>query len=591
MRRRTWVLLAVASSVIAVGGCGSSGGASGPREGDGGGSALGDAAASAPTGDAAVSAPAGDAVSAGDDGAATIVEAAAPSTVEAGPPPAPVCSAAVALADTSHPTTVVGQGSAGGCTEAALRSAVTQGGVVTFDCGGPTTISIASEIAVPTDRDTVIDGGGTVTLDGGGSTRLLNFQSGDYRGNYGGAQHKLTVQRITLTRAKASGTMMFPAASPPCSQGYQDGAGGAILMTSGVLHVIDATFTNNQAAALGPDVGGGGIYTTGSTDTTIVGSQFDGNSASNGGAVGSLNSDLSLVNDTFSENEATGEGANSTNATCPVVGNQRETGSGGNGGAVSIDGGDDGTLTVCGCTFSKNSGHAIGGAIFRTPDGAKQTSNIDRTTFDGNTCSGTYNGSPTGQAGAMYFHNSHVVLTNSTASNNSAPGSGAFFGDGTELDATNTTFASNVATTGVGGAIAASGSLTNCTFANNEAHGTNYAAFAAALFGGPWAIHNTIFGGNVDNDSSNDETCSSGTSNTGDHDLQWPMGGLDSPCVPGITFADPMLGPLANHGGMTSTIAPGAAPSVVQTGTSCPASDQTGRARANPCTLGALEAP
>src|SRR5580704_12091030 len=264
MRRRTWVLFAVASSAIAVGGCGSSGGASGPREGDGGASALGDAAASTGPGDAAASPPA-------DGSAATIVEAAAPSTAEAGPAPAPVCPSAVALADTSHPTTVVGEGSAGGCTEAALRSAVTQGGVVTFDCGGPTTISIASEIAVPTDRDTVIDGGGTVTLDGGGSTRLLHYASGDYRGMYGGAQHTLTVQRITLTRAKSTGTMMFPAASPPCSQGYQDGAGGAILMTSGTLHVIDATFTNDQAEDIGPDVAGGAIYTTGSVDTTIVG--------------------------------------------------------------------------------------------------------------------------------------------------------------------------------------------------------------------------------------------------------------------------------------------------------------------------------
>jgi hypothetical protein len=408
---------------------------------------------------------------------------------------------------------------------------------------------------------------------------------------YGGAQHKLTVQRLTFTRAKATGTMMFAAASPPCSQGYQDGAGGAILMTSGVLHVIDSTFTDDQAAAIGPDVAGGAVYTTGSTDTTIVGSQFDGNSASNGGAVGSLNSDLTLVNDTFSQNQALGQGANSTNATCPVVGGQRETGNGGNGGAVSIDGGDDGTLTLCGSTFSKNASHAIGGAIFRTPDGAKQTANIDRTAFDGNTSSGTYDGKPTGQGGAMYFHNSHVVLTNSTVSNNSAPGSGGFFGDSTELDATNTTFAGNTATTGVGGAIASSGSLTNCTFAGNQAHGTNYAAFAAALFGGPWTVHNTLFDGNTDNDNSSNEACSSGASNSGDHDLQWPMGGLDSACVPGIAFGDAMLGAVMDHGGTTATAAPAAAASVIQTGTSCPATDQTGKARKAPCTLGALEVP
>jgi predicted outer membrane repeat protein len=577
------------------GGCGSSSSPPGATR-DGGGTGSSSSSGSSSGASSGSSSSSGGGQTAGDDGGPTGSPDASPGAdgalplVEAGPPPAMTCTATVGPADTSHPTTVVGNGDAATCTLAALQSAVTQGGVVTFDCGGAATIAVTTEITVPTDRDTVIDGGGMVTLDGGATTRILHFSSGDYRGMYGGAQHTLTVQRITLTRGKATGTMMFPAASPPCSQGYQDGAGGAILVTSGTLHVIDATFTNNQAEDIGPDVGGGAIYTTGSVDTTIVGSQFDGNSASNGGAVGSLNSDLTLINDTFSQNQALGQGANSTNGTCPVVGGQRETGSGGNGGAVSIDGGDDGTLTVCGCTFSKNSGHAIGGAIFRTPDGAKQTSNIDRTTFDGNTCSGTYNGSATGQAGAMYFHNSHVVLTNSTVSNNSAPGSGGFFGDGTDLDATNTTFAANVATTGVGGAIASSGTLTNCTFANNEAHGTNYAAFAAALFGGPWTVQNTIFDGNTDNDNSGSESCSSGTSNTGDHDLQWPMGGTDTPCVPGITFADAMLGPLADNGGTTLTAAPAAAATVIQTGTGCPATDQTGRARANPCTLGALEA-
>jgi hypothetical protein len=52
-----------------------------------------------------------------------------------------------------------------------------------------------------------------------------------------------------------------------------------------------------------------------------------------------------------------------------------------------------------------------------------------------------------------------------------------------------------------------------------------------------------------------------------------------------------MMGALKNNGGTTETAAPGAAASVIQTGTSCPATDQTGKARKNPCTLGALEAP
>jgi len=59
--------------------------------------------------------------------------------------------------------------------------------------------------------------------------------------------------------------------------------------------------------------------------------------------------------------------------------------------------------------------------------------------------------------------------------------------------------------------------------------------------------------------------------------------------VSGITFADPVLGPLADHGGPTLTIAPGADPSVVKIGSACPATDQTGKARPTPCTIGALE--
>jgi hypothetical protein len=88
--------------------------------------------------------------------------------------------------------------------------------------------------------------------------------------------------------------------------------------------------------------------------------------------------------------------------------------------------------------------------------------------------------------------------------------------------------------------------------------------------------------------------CAGGAPEMGQHDLQWPVnrvagGGADSPCVTGITFADPMVGPLQDNGGPTLTMAAGAAASVVQIGTNCPATDQTGKMRASPCTIGALE--
>ena len=75
------------------------------------------------------------------------------------PPPPSVCTAPLALVDTTSPEHVVGDGTAASCTEAELRTAVSAGGTITFDCGaGPTTITLTAA-PVPT-RDTTLDGGG-----------------------------------------------------------------------------------------------------------------------------------------------------------------------------------------------------------------------------------------------------------------------------------------------------------------------------------------------------------------------------------------------------------------------------------------------
>ena len=70
-------------------------------------------------------------------------------------------------ADTSTPTTVVGTGTADSCTFTALNAAVPKGGVITFSCGSaPVTIPVTATMNLPTNKDTVIDGGDLVTLDG-----------------------------------------------------------------------------------------------------------------------------------------------------------------------------------------------------------------------------------------------------------------------------------------------------------------------------------------------------------------------------------------------------------------------------------------
>jgi predicted outer membrane repeat protein len=500
--------------------------------------------------------------------------------------PAATCTSPIPLVDVTHPTTVVGTGTATSCTESALDAAVAKAGIITFDCGGAATIAVTKQIELSITSDTTLDGGGVVTLDGGDVTRILDFDSPNFRAT----MTTVTLQNLTFAHAKATGTPIAMA-SPPCSQGFQiDGGGAAVWMRDGILHVIDSTFENNNGAAVGPDVGGGAIYVVGSLDITIVGSAFTNNAASNSGAVGSLFSNLTIVNDVFTGNRATGNGENYIDTKdCAVEGG--ESGNGGNSGAVGMDGGETFSVSVCGDVFEKNKANALGGAMARTPDGATAATIIDRSTFDGNSAG-------TG-GGALYFHNSDLTITASTLSNNTAPGAGAIQADATTFTFTNDTFAGNSATNGLGGAISlfspGGGVLTNVTFANNASNGGS-GLFAAAIAGGTaLTLNNTIFDGNTSQDCGSPMACSDGSS-TGANDLQWPMDHVvcataDTPCVPGITFADAKLGALANNGGTTRTLAPEAGSPAIGLGKSCPPTDQRGQPRKNTsaCTTGSVE--
>ncbi len=565
--------------LIAMGaGCGSASSVSNSPDAGGGSHAAAGAEASTPPANTAVA------------------EASAPPpNVDGGavPPPAAVCTAPIQAADVSNPTTVVGTGSAASCTEAALSAALTKGGVVTFDCG-PTaaTIVVTRTIELPTGIDTVIDGGGAVTIDGGGSVRILDWNSPNYRAN----THKLTLQHIAFAHGHAAGTMALAAAPAPCSSGYYDGAGGALQMRDGVLNVIDASFFDNAAEKLGPDVGGGAIYLSGALEGVVVGSTFLKNSGSNSGAIGSLNSDLDVYNSTFQGNAALGFGANSDDATkCSVVNKnkQNQVGSGGNAGAIGMDGGSDVTHTFCGDTFRSNSSGtgALGGAIARTPDAAKQTTVIDRCLFDGNTGD---------SAGAAYFHNSTLTITASTFTDNvGLTGIGTIQADSTTFDFTNVTFYGNHAKAGVGATLAlfgGDGTLLNCTFADNACDAAN--GFAAAIFGQPnLTIQNTIFDGNTAQNPGAPMQCQVGTIK-GSGDMQWPVdhtngGSADALCAPGIyEGADSMVGTLGNHGGPVPVALVASGSAAVGRGTGCPPTDARGIPRSTAsCTVGAAEGP
>jgi hypothetical protein len=325
--------------------------------------------------------------------------------------------------DTSRPTATVGTGTAASCTFAALESAVTEGGVIAFDCGpDPVIIAVTSTLALPIDKDTVIDGGGKVTLDGGGTVQILRFDSADWQTN----EKRLTLQHIALVHGQTTPTEAIPAAPPPCSQGYNDGQGGALYMRDGNLTVIDSIFADNVGAPLGPDTGGGAIYMLGSKHgALIVASTFSNNKASNGGAVGCLFSELDVYDSRLTGNAASGHDANGNDASkCSAMNNgQNEVGSGGNGGALYSDGISTAehavNIILCGNEIENNAAgaNAFGGGVFFTSNNFGGTLSIVDSTVTGNSgghWTSVSTGNVTNAGTAVGTNAKSITISNST---------------------------------------------------------------------------------------------------------------------------------------------------------------------------------
>lgn len=463
--------------------------------------------------------------------------------------PAAVCSAPP-LADVSAPTTVVGDGTAASCTAAALDAAADTGGIIVFDCGSaPITITVSSPVVFT--KETVIDGGGLVTLSGGGSSRIFYLDSG-----YDQTTPRLTVQRLTFVDGRGVGGVDDTAAG-----------GGAIYRDGGSLTVLDCVFLDNRAPSPGQDIAGGAIYAFGGGETIISGSTFVGNVASNGGAVGSLNGHLTVINSSFTNNAATGSGGNPGNGGC--------------GGAIYMDGADERT-SLCGTTISSNTAGAIGGAFFRVSNDLSGTFAMDRTTVDSNQV--TPSGS--GNAGGMYLQGLDLSITNSTISRNRAFYNGGLWIHSSDVQMTNVTIAENTAFGSNGGGLwlsnSPTGTMLNCTIAKNASTATDQ--IAGAIFGSGLTLRNTIVS---DNQAMWVPGCNE-THGAGATNLQWPDGAL---CTTSPLVADPVLGALSHNGGDTETMLPGPTSPARMLGTGCPAFDQRGIPRAEPCTAGAVEVP
>ncbi len=186
--------------------------------------------------------------------------------------------------------------------DAALASALSGGGTISFSCSG--TLTFTGQKAINAPNVVVIDGANQITFDGGGATRLFQVDDGA----------TLELHNLTLS----NGT----------------GQGGAVHVSSdGTLRAVGSTFSDNgnlevfEGGAIDND--GGVIEVTNST--------FNDNMAAYGGAIDNDPGTLTVANSTFNDNSAKF-----------------------NAGAIYNGGG----LTVTASTFTGNNANDRGGAIY-----------------------------------------------------------------------------------------------------------------------------------------------------------------------------------------------------------------------------------
>lgn len=449
---------------------------------------------------------------------------------------------------------VVGDGTPGSCTEQAVHAAVESinsaagGGTLSFNCGGPHTITLTSSIRFT--ADALVDGQGLITLSGGGNVRVIEL-----------AHHlSFVLQRIVIRDGYV-----------PAGSDNESGA-GLLHPWFGTLEVIDATFVDNHSASQINDVGGGAIYAGGLTHAVLSGATFVGNSGSVGGAVLSRSTNLRVVDSVFFENEAT---------------TWAESGQYGNGGGLYIDRmwlDDPVDFVLCGGVFERNRARVHGSAFFSynlEGTGAR----FEMCTFEGNVMeSGT---------GTVYHQGVPLVLVGSTFSGNSTGGhaGGIFLGGGSDADIVNCTFEGNATPGNAGGLWAGNGTVnvTNVTFAGNSAD------YGPAIFkgqSGTVTLTNVIFYENTTENAYSAVACHE-TFGDGGGNVQWPdiknNGNPDMPCAESILFADPLLLPLADNGGPTRTMALIAGSPAIDVSDTCPPTDQRGEDRFGRCDSGAYE--
>jgi len=487
---------------------------------------------------------------------------------------APVLAQSFCTAVTPSPITnptVIGNGSPGSVTTAAIQTALNNGGTITFNVGvNPTTIVLDATLVVR--RDVVLDGGGVVRLSGNDVRRILRVENTNPAMN--APVFTVTLQNIELVDARIT-----------------DGRGAAIFADFNQtfphkinLRLVNCRISGNDAPLDGTsqDDGGGALYALLLNRIDIGNCSIDNNTGSNGGGVYSLGTlAINIVDSEFIGNRAIGTGGN--------------PGNGGNAGAFGVDGGER-TVDVCRTEFRNNESNAFGAGFFSVMYDTLSRSRFEDTLFQGNRQL-----SANEHTGGAYIQDGPFALERVAFIDNEARGFGGLFVAGSASGMIrNSTFHGNVARTGLGGAMALTNTapihIVNTTIANNVAT----AAFAGGIsINAPNQLRltNVLFSNNSGGNIFVNWAMNNPAQFDGGGNQQWPMtrpanGGTESAVATTAQFSDPQLASLASNGGFTPTRAIPMGSSARNTGVAgadVPMLDQRGYPRDGQVDRGAYE--
>ncbi len=318
---------------------------------------------------------------------------------------------------------VVGDGNPVNCTEAALDTALTGGGLVTFNCGGSVTIPLTTTKTIA--LNTQIHGGNEVTLDMGNNDRHFQVNAGV----------TLELDQLRLENGTAAGdggsilnlgTVTATEVTFDSNTATDDG--GAIFNNGGIVNILGGSLFDNNTG-----VQGGAIANWSGGTLTVSDSTFEGNVGSlRGGALSNRSSIATFTNSVLVENRSTSESGGAIDnpeagGTVNIISSRLiDNVSGNRGGAIS----NDGVVTITDSTLDGNSTTTNDGGAINHRDGATLT--ITRSTFSGNT---------TPDQGGAIFSQGTATIETSTFSGNIAVKRGGAILNRSQMTINNSTIA------------------------------------------------------------------------------------------------------------------------------------------------------